>query len=75
MVHPLIVADLVEFHQDQVRQDMAGSRGTTAGGAGRLGFRERLFVRAGAALIAAGRRLQAPYEPALANQAKACRPG
>ena len=75
MMQPEIVADLVEIRQDQVRRLMAGSRKGSTVRRGGPGLRERLLVRAGAALIAAGRRLQAPYEPALGNHSEAYRTG
>lgn len=75
MMQPQIVADLVEIRQDQVRRLVAGSRKGSAGRQGGPGLRERLLVHTGAALIAAGRRLQAPYDPALASHTEAYRTG
>jgi hypothetical protein len=75
MIHPVLMARMAEIQMETVRQEMAKSRPPVSGPDCTPRLRERLSVRAGAALIAAGRRLQAPYEPALSQQAEAYRPG
>ncbi len=75
MMHPLIIASLVEMRQENVRHDRAENQIQYIRRGARPGPRERLAMRAGAMLIAAGRRLQAPYEPALSQQSEAYRSG
>jgi hypothetical protein len=75
MMHPQMVTRLAEMHQAELRQDEAAERIGDTARAGRAGLQERLSVGVGAALIAAGQRLQAPYEPAFNHQSEASRSG
>lgn len=75
MMHPQIFASLVEMHHKELRQDRAKNQMQYTRRVGKPGLQERFAMRAGAVLIAAGRRLQAPYEAALGQQSEAYRSG
>ena len=75
MMHPQMIASLVEMRQEDLSQDRAKNRTQYARRVGKPGLQERFAMRAGAVLIAAGRRLQAPYEPSLSQQSEAYRSG
>jgi hypothetical protein len=75
MNHPVPMIWMAEIQRETVQQGMAHSRAFNGDSSGMPGLRERLAVGMGAILIAAGRRLQAPYKPALGREAEAYRSG
>ena len=75
MHYPVLIARMAEIQRETVRQGMAGSRPVKNRPDCAPGFQERLALRVGAALIAAGQRLQAPYEPASGQEPEAYRSG
>ena len=79
MYHSVPLAWMAEMQRERIRAEMASGRPMKGGLKGTPGFRERLALGLGAALIAAGRRLQdpylSPYDPSLAQNAKASRSG
>lgn len=75
MMNPLIIDRLVRMRMEDLRQDRARNHIQDTWRVEKPGLWERFAVRAGALLIAAGRRLQAPYEPALGPQSEAYRSG
>jgi hypothetical protein len=75
MNHRLPIAWMAEIQRERVRREMTRSRPMDSAAPGAPGFQERLALRLGGALITAGERLQAPYEPALGSEPEISRSG
>ena len=69
-MHPTINTWWAQIHQEEIRQEAAKHRTRPCG----PGLRERLSLRLGTLLIAAGQRIRAPYEPVLDRRPEAYGP-